>query len=127
MDQNGRDRFEIPKDMRSMAEASFEQARKAFETFVSSTQQAANSIEQRNAAMKDGARDISGKLISFAEKNVTSSLDYAESLLKAKDFTEVMRLHSDYVQTQMRTLSEQASEMGQLVSRAAMDAARPKG
>jgi hypothetical protein len=77
--------------------------------------------------MKDGARDISGKLISFAEKNVTSSLDYAESLLKAKDFTEVMRLHSDYVQTQMRTLSEQASEMGQLVSRAAMDAARPKG
>ena len=127
MDQNGRDRFEIPKDMRSMAEASFEQARKAFETFVSSTQQAASSIEQRNAAMKDGARDISGKLISFAEKNVTSSLDYAESLLKAKDFTEVMRLHSDYVQTQMRTLSEQASEMGQLVSRAAMDAARPKG
>lgn len=127
MDQNGRDRFEIPKDMRSMAKASFEQARKAFETFVSNTQQAASSIEQRNAAMKDGARDISGKLISFAEKNVTSSLDYAESLLKAKDFTEVMRLHSDYVQTQMRTLSEQASEMGQLVSRAAMDAARPKG
>ena len=127
MDQNGRDRFEIPKDMRSMAEASFEQARKAFETFVSNTQQAASSIEERNAAMKDGARDISGKLISFAEKNVTSSLDYAESLLKAKDFTEVMRLHSDYVQTQMRTLSEQASEMGQLVSRAAMDAARPKG
>lgn len=127
MDQNGRDRFEIPKDMRSMAEASFEQARKAFETFVSNTQQAASSIEQRNAAMKDGARDVSGKLISFAEKNVTSSLDYAESLLKAKDFTEVMRLHSDYVQTQMRTLSEQASEMGQLVSRAAMDAARPKG
>jgi len=127
MDQNGRDHFEIPKDMRSMAEASFEQARKAFETFVSNTQQAASSIEQRNAAMKDGARDISGKLISFAEKNVTSSLDYAESLLKAKDFTEVMRLHSDYVQTQMRTLSEQASEMGQLVSRAAMDAARPKG
>jgi phasin len=127
MDQNGRDHFEIPKDMRSMAEASFEQARKAFETFVSNTQQAASSIEQRNAAMKDGARDISGKLISFAEKNVTSSLNYAESLLKAKDFTEVMRLHSDYVQTQMRTLSEQASEMGQLVSRAAMDAARPKG
>lgn len=128
MDQNGQDRFEIPKDVRSMAEASFEQARKAFETFVSNTQQAASSIEQRNAAMKDGARDISGgKLISFAEKNVTSSLDYAESLLKAKDFSEVMRLHSDYVQTQMRALSEQASEMGQLVSRAAMDAARPKG
>jgi hypothetical protein len=39
----------------------------------------------------------------------------------------VMRLHSEYVQTQMRSLAEQASEMGQIVSRAAMDAAKPKG
>ena len=50
----------------------------------------------------------------------------AQSLLKAKDLSEVMRLHSEYVTGQMRSLSEQASEMGQLVGRAAMDAARPK-
>jgi len=37
-----------------------------------------------------------------------------------------MRLHSDYVQSQMRALAEQASEMGQIVGRAAMDAAKPK-
>ena len=35
-------------------------------------------------------------------------------------------LHSDFVQGQMRSLAEQASEMGQIVSRAAMDAARSK-
>jgi hypothetical protein len=44
----------------------------------------------------------------------------------AKDLTEVMRLHSEYVTAQMRSLAEQASEMGQAVSRAAMDAAKPK-
>ena len=49
-----------------------------------------------------------------------------EALLHAKDLTEVMRLHSEYVQAQMRSLAEQASEMGQIVSRAAMDAAKPK-
>jgi hypothetical protein len=38
-----------------------------------------------------------------------------------------MRLHSEYVQAQMRALTEQASEMGQIVSRAANDAAKPKG
>jgi hypothetical protein len=37
-----------------------------------------------------------------------------------------MRLHSEYVQTQMRSQAEQASEMGQIVSRAAMEAAKPK-
>jgi hypothetical protein len=37
-----------------------------------------------------------------------------------------MKLHSEYVQTQMRSLAEQASEMGQIVSKAAMEAAKPK-
>ena len=39
---------------------------------------------------------------------------------------EVMRLHSGYVQAHMRSLAQQASEMGQIVSRAATDAAKPK-
>jgi phasin len=126
MDQDGRNRFEIPKDMQSMAEASFAQARKAFENFLNSAQQTASSIEDRNAAVRASAKDISSKAIAFAEKNVTASLDYAESLLKAKDLGDVMRLHSEYVQSQMRALTEQASEMGQALSRAAVDATRPK-
>ena len=36
-----------------------------------------------------------------------ASLDYAQALLKAKDLTEVMRLHSEYVQGQMRSLAAQ--------------------
>jgi hypothetical protein len=76
--------------------------------------------------VRAGAKDISAKAMSYAEKNVQASLDYAQSLLHAKDLTDVMRLHGDYVQAQMRSLAEQASELGQIVSRAAMDAAKPK-
>jgi phasin len=112
--------------MRSMAEASVDQARKAFEKFVASAQATAGSIEERGATVRAGARDIGAKAVSYAEQNVQASLDYAQSLLKAKDLTEVMRLHSDYVQGQMRSLAQQASEMGQIVSKAAVDASRPK-
>ena len=126
MSDEGRDRFEIPKDMRAMAEASFEQARTTFEKFVASAQAATGTIEERSATAREGAKEITSKAVAFAEKNVQASLDYAQSLLKAKDLTEVMKLHSDYVQGQMRSLAEQASEMGQIVSRAAMDAAKPK-
>jgi phasin len=126
MSDDARDRFEIPKEMRSMAEASFEQARKTFEKFVASAQAAAGSLEERNASVRVGAKDVSQKAIAYAEKNVQASLDYAQSLLKAKDVTDVMRLHSEYVQGQMRSLAEQASEMGQIVSKAAMEAAKPK-
>src|SRR5258708_10416193 len=120
------DRFEIPKEVRSMAEASFDQARKAFENFLASAQQAAAKIEGQGATVRAGAKDIGAKAVSYAEQNVRASLDYAEKLLHAKDLAEVMRLHSEYVQNQMRFLAEQASEMGQIVSRAAMDAAKPK-
>jgi phasin len=124
MNQDGQ--FEIPKEMRSVAEASVDQARKALEKFVAAAQQTAGSIEQRGASVRAGAKDISVKAMSYAEKNVQASLDYAQSLLHAKDLSDVMRLHGDYVQAQMRSLAEQASEFGQIVSRAAMDAAKPK-
>jgi phasin len=126
MSEPERERFEIPKEMRSMAEVSFEQARKGFEKFLATAQQTAGSIEERGETVRAGAKEISSKAIANAEKNVEASLDYAQSLVHAKDLTEVMRLHSEYVQAQMRALAEQASEMGQIVSRAAMEAAKPK-
>ena len=126
MSEDARSGFEIPKEIRSMAEASFDQARKGFEKFLAGAQATAGAIEERNASVRAGAKDIGSKAMSYAEKNVQASLDYAQSLLHAKDLTEIMRLHSEYVQAQMRSLAEQASEMGQIVSRAAMDAAKPK-
>ena len=126
MTNDGRDPFAIPQDMRSMAEASFEQARKAFDKFMESAKTTAGNMEERRDTVRAGAKEIGSKAVSYAEKNVQASLDYAQSLLKAKDLPEVMKLHSEYVQSQMRSLAEQASEMGQIVSRAAMDAARPK-
>jgi phasin len=126
MSDEGPSAFEIPKEMRSMAEAGFDQARKAFEKFLASAHQTAGTFEEKGATVRAGAQDISAKALSYAEKNVQASLDYAQSLLRAKDLTEVMRLHSEYVQAQMRSLAEQASEMGQAVSKAAMEAARPK-
>jgi phasin len=126
MSEDGRDRFEIPKEVRSMAEANIDQCRKGFEKFLAGAQATAGAIEERNASVRAGARDIGTKAVSCAEKNVQASLDYAQSLLHAKDLTEVMKLHSEYVQAQMRSLTEQASEMSQIVSRAAVEAAKPK-
>ena len=126
MGEDKRERFEIPKEIHSMAEASLASARQAFEKFLAGAEQTAGVIEERGASVRAGAKDISSKAIAYAEKNVQASLDFAQSLLHAKDLTEVMRLHSEYVQSQMRSLAEQASEMGQAVSRAAIEAAKPK-
>ncbi len=126
MAEEAREQFEIPNNMRSMAEASVEQARRTFERFLEGAQTAAGTLEERGETVRAGAKDIGARAIAYAEKNVQASLDYAQSLLHAKDLADVMRLHSEFVQSQMRALAEQANEMGQIVSRAAIDAAKPK-
>jgi phasin len=123
-DETGR--FEIPQEMRNMAEASFDQARKAFESFLTAAQNTASKISEQGMAARNSTQEISGKAISYAEKNVTASLEYANDLLKAKDVSDIMRLHSQYVQGQMKALAEQASELGQTVIRAVQDGAKPK-
>ena len=120
-------RFEIPKDMRAMAEASFDQARQTFEKFLAGAQATAG---HDGGARRHGPRRRQGyqrKAVGLCRKErAERRSNYAQSLLKAKDLTEVMRLHGEYVTGQMRSLAEQASEMGQAVGRAAMDAAKPK-
>ena len=98
-----------------MAEAGFGQARQTFEKFLACAHQTAGVIEERGATVRAGAGDIGAKAISYAEKNLQTSLDFAQAL-RARDLTEMMRLHSEFIQAQMPSLAEQASKMGQDVT-----------
>ena len=118
--------FEIPREMRTFAEQSVEQARKAFDGFMTAAQKAASSIEGQASAAQSGAKDIRQKAMGFAEKNVATSFEFAQKLVRAKDLEEMTRLQTEFMQRQMQTLAEQAQELGQTATRAAMDAARPK-
>lgn len=111
--------FEIPSEMRDMAERSVEQARKAFESFVGAAQKAAGTFEGATSMMHTNARDVSAKAMTFAEANVKAAFDHAQQLVKAKDLQEVMQIQSDYVKAQIATLQEQAKEIGSAVQKAA--------
>jgi len=39
---------------------------------------------------------------------------------------EMMRLQTEYIQSQMQVLNDQAKELGQSASKVAMDSAKPK-
>jgi phasin len=117
--------FEVPREMRTFAEQSVEQARKAFDSFMTAAQKAASSIEGQASAAQTGAKDMRQKAMTFAEKNVATSFDFAQKLVHARDIEEVTRLQAEFVQRQMQVLTEQAQELGQTATRAAMDAARP--
>jgi phasin len=111
--------FEIPAEMRAFAEKSVEQAKKAFDTFISAAQQAASTVENQAASARTGAKEASELAIRFAERNVASSFDFAQRLLHAKDFKEVTELQAEYVKSQIAALTDQAKELSKQASKLA--------
>jgi phasin len=111
--------YEIPTEMREMAERSVEQARKAFEGFVGAAQKAAGTWQGATNNLQSGARDVSSRTMSFAEANIKAAFDHAQKLVKAKDMQEVMQLQAEYVKSQIATMQEQAKEIGTIVQKSA--------
>lgn len=115
-------KYEIPTEMRDLAEKSVDQARKAFEGFVSAAQRAAGQVDTATASVQSNTKSIGTKAMGFAEQNVRSAFDLAQKLVRAKDFQEVLTLQTDYARSQMTVIQDQAKELGSAVQSAAQGA-----
>jgi phasin len=118
--------FEIPADMRRLAETSVAQAKQAFDGFMSAAQQAVSRMESQTAAAQAGASDMSRKAMAFAGQNMAASFTFAQKLAQARDVEEVMRLQADFLRSQMQTFAEQARELGTSFTQATSDTASRK-
>lgn len=113
MVKDGNSNFEIPKEMRDFAEKSVAQAKLAFDSFISATQHAVNAAEGHASATRTGVKEAGELAMTFAERNIASSFEFAQRLLRAKDPQEVAALHSEYVKNQMAVLTDQAKQLSQ--------------
>jgi len=111
MAKEGTANFEIPTEMRAFAEKSMEQAKQAFNSFISAAQHAVNTAENQAASAHSGAKQVGEMAIGFTQRNVASSFEYAEKLVRAKDSEELTALHADYVKSQIAALTEQAKQL----------------
>ncbi len=109
--------FEIPAEMRAMAEKSVEQARQAFDTFVAATKHAVTTAETQAKGAQSGAKEAGELAMRFAERNIASSFELAQKLVRAKDPQEVLALQAEYTKSQIATLTEQAKELSQKAAR----------
>jgi phasin len=120
------ERFEIPQEMRAFAEKSVEQARQAFDGFISAAHRAVSAFEGQAESARRGAKDVTEKAMGFAESNINSSFDFAQKLVQARNVDDVLKLQADYIKTQMETLAEQAKELGETTGRVAKDATKSR-
>src|SRR6266567_2286052 len=90
--------FEVQPEMRAFAEKSVEQAKQAFEGFISAAHRTVSTFEGQAETARKGAKDID----------------------------EILKLQADYIKTEMGVLTDQAKELGERTSRAASEATKPR-
>jgi len=116
--------FEIPPELRDMAEKNVEQARVAYGQFMDFLTQAMGAWAKSpsNAQMggfnaqMGGFKAVQERAIGFAKENAERSFALASDLAKAKDVQEVLTLQSRYAQTQMQTFGIQAQQLSLLMA-----------
>lgn len=106
--------FEVPNELRDFAERSVEQARKAFEGFLTVAQRASGALGE---ATNPDAKSASAHVLALAERNVNAAFDLAEKLVRAKDPQEALALQGEYLKTQLAALQEQTRELASLVQK----------
>ncbi|HEY4407090.1 MAG TPA: phasin [Xanthobacteraceae bacterium] len=121
MATNRAEPFQIPPEMRALAEKSVEQAKQAIDGFISAAHRTVSVLEGQAETARKGAKDVGGKAMEFAERNITSSFDFAQKLVRAKDVQEMLELQASFIKSQMQVLAEQAKELGQSTGKMAAD------
>ena len=111
--------FEIPLELRDMAEKNVEQARAAYGQFMDFLTQAMGGSPAGVETASFNA--VQEKAIAFAKENAERAFALASELARAKDVQEVLTLQSRYAQTQMETFGIQAQQLSWLMADAMRD------
>jgi phasin len=105
-------KLEVPAEMRDLANKSVEQAKRAFDSFMGATHQAAGNIQGSAQKAQENSVKATKEAVGYAEQNVKAALDHAQALVQAKGFDEVMKLQTEFMRSQMTALQDQMKSMG---------------
>ena len=106
-----------------------------FEDFSeTSTQAVEQNMEKARAAMDNyssflqnswGHNDLIEKMQTYTRKNVAAYAEFVGKLSQARNFQEVIRIQTEFMQTQSNSLTEQARSLGDEYNKVATDAIKP--
>ena len=98
----------------AMASQNIEQAAKAMQNYLEFVQKGISNTPW-------GKTDLSEKIKNNLEKNIATAFEYAQKLLSAKDIQDAVRIQTEFMQTQLQTLNEQAKDLGETATKAITD------
>ncbi len=110
--------YEVPSEMRDFAEKSVDQARKAFDSFISAARRTADTVQGSADIARSNAQDVSARGFEYAEQNVNAAFDLAQKLVRSRDVQEAMQHQAEFVRSQFAAIQAQAKEFSGLAQSA---------
>ena len=115
-------KFEVPKELRHLAEENVERARQLYIQFMDGVGQAiATWSSASSGVIAPGFREVQERAVKFANENADAAFKLAKDVAQAKDLHELIDLQTRYVQSQMKWYADQTQEFGRLMARALSD------
>ena len=117
--------FEVPEQMRALAEKGVSQARDSYAKFKDVAETNNGTIEAVFASASKGASQYSAKLMEIMKANTTANLNFAQELIGVKSPSEAMELWTSHARKQYETLAAQAKELAELSQKVATETVEP--
>lgn len=117
---------EIPEALRELMKMSIEQARRAFETFVSTSEKTWKSLENSSPSGRASLYALNAKIAEITRLNAEANFALAMRLAESKDLNQAMELQSQHVRKQMETFVHQLEEMRDLTAQIIQEASPAK-
>jgi len=117
--------FEVPEQVRALAEKGVSQARDSYAKFKDVAESHNGTIEAVFTNASRGASEYSAKLMEFLKANTSANLDFAQELLGVKSPSAALELWTAHARKQFETLSAHAKELTELSQKVATETVEP--
>ena len=99
---------DVKAEAQRVVEQTMEQARSAVDNYFTFVQKIISSYPS-------GGTELGEKLKSAAQKNLAVTCEFVQKLSHAKNFNDIIRIQTEFVQTQLASFGEQAKSIGEAV------------
>jgi hypothetical protein len=104
-----------PSGSSTIASLSIEQTHRAMSEFL-------RHFQSNISTLPWGQSDLTKRVAGYAEQNLVSVFSLTEKLSQAQNLQEVVTIQSEYLQTQLHALAEQAKDIGETATKTTVDA-----
>ena len=81
-------------------------------------------LQNTMAALPWSNTNLNRILLSHATQNVTATFAFVQKLSEAKNFQDVVKIQTEFMNMQLNSFDEQARSVGELYAKAAADAVK---